>query len=119
MHQINLIRRELRQYFPWHGARLTFLALFLVALFRARTVNLVEIASVFANCRAIETNSKRIYRFFSHYTFSTSMVTQGLVKMFQIPQPWTLSLVLFYQSRQKRDRNCVGKHSLIENLFAY
>lgn len=92
MHQINLLRRELRQYFPWHGARLTFLALFLVALFRAKTVNLIEIASVFANCRAIETNSKRIYRFFRHYTFSTSMMTQGLVQMLQIPQPWTLSL---------------------------
>lgn len=92
MHQINLIRRELREYFPWHGARLDFLALVLVALYRARTVNLTELASVFSNNRQLESNSKRLYRFFRHYNFSESIVTKAVVKMLDIAQPWTLSL---------------------------
>lgn len=92
MHQINLIRRELRQYLPWHGARLTFLALFLIALFRAKTVTLSELASVFANGREIESNRKRIYRFFRHFSFSESVVTKAVMQMLAIPQPWTLSL---------------------------
>lgn len=61
MHQINLIRRELREYFPWHGAQLDFLALLLVALYRAKTVNLTELASVFSNHHQLESNSKRLY----------------------------------------------------------
>lgn len=92
MHQINLIRRELREYLPWHGARLDLLALLLVALYRARTVNLTALASVFSNNRQWASNSKRLYRFFRHYDFSESMVTKAVVKMLNIPQPWTLSL---------------------------
>jgi hypothetical protein len=30
---------------PWHGTRLSFLALFLIALFRVKTINLVELAN--------------------------------------------------------------------------
>jgi hypothetical protein len=44
MNQINLIRQTLRPHLSWHGARVAFLALFLVALVRVRTVNFVELA---------------------------------------------------------------------------
>ena len=92
MHQINLIRRELRQYLPWHGARLAFLAMFLVALFKAKTVNLTELAIVMPSSKAVEANSKRIYRFFRGFEFEQTTITQALVKMLDIPQPWTLSI---------------------------
>lgn len=36
MNQISEIRAQLRPYMGWHGARLSFVALFLVALFRAK-----------------------------------------------------------------------------------
>jgi hypothetical protein len=36
--QINRLQVALRAHLPWHGARLTFLALFLVALFRVETL---------------------------------------------------------------------------------
>ena len=49
MTQINRLQAALRAHLPWHGARLTFLALFLVALFRVETVNLDKLSSVFAN----------------------------------------------------------------------
>ena len=92
MHQINLIRRELREYLPWHGARLTFLAMFLVALFKARTVNLSELAIVMPSQKTLEASSKRIYRFFSSFEFEQTAITNALVKMLDIPQPWTLSI---------------------------
>jgi len=47
MNQINLLRQALKPHFKWHGARLSFLALFLIALLRVKTVNLAEIATGF------------------------------------------------------------------------
>lgn len=52
MNEISRIQSALRPHLSWHGARrarLSFLALFLVALFRVETVNLDKLASVFAN----------------------------------------------------------------------
>ena len=48
MSEITRIQTALRPHLSWHGARLQFLALFLVALFRVETVNLDKLASVFA-----------------------------------------------------------------------
>ena len=47
MNQINLLRQALKPHLKWHGARLSFLSLFLVALLRVKTVNLAEIATGF------------------------------------------------------------------------
>ena len=92
MHQINAIRDELRQYLPWHGARLSFVAIFLVALFRTKKVTTTELVSVMPTGRSQQTNSKRIYRFFRYFDFPPEAVTTAIVKMLGIPQPWTLSL---------------------------
>jgi hypothetical protein len=40
-------RSVLRPHLPWHGAKLEFLAAFLIALLRVRTVSFVELATVF------------------------------------------------------------------------
>ena len=42
---INLLRQALKPHLKWHGARLNFLALFLIALLRVKTVNLTELAT--------------------------------------------------------------------------
>jgi len=60
MTQINPLQSALRTHQPWHGARLTFLALFLVALFRVETVNLDKLSSVFANRAKPESSYKRL-----------------------------------------------------------
>jgi hypothetical protein len=44
MNQVNLLRDTLKPHLPWHGARLNFLALFLIALIRVKTVNLAQLA---------------------------------------------------------------------------
>ena len=47
MNQISLLRQTLKPILGWHGARLNFLALFLIALLRVKTINLVELAAGF------------------------------------------------------------------------
>ena len=44
MDNVNLLRNTLKPHLKWHGARLSFLALFLIALFRVKTVNLVDLS---------------------------------------------------------------------------
>jgi hypothetical protein len=67
MNQINLIRQTLCLHLSWHGAEITFLALFLVALGRARTVNFVELAQGFMGTAQTESSGKRLHRFFSEF----------------------------------------------------
>jgi len=42
MDQITLLKETLKPHLGWHGARLNFLALFLLALLRVKIINLVE-----------------------------------------------------------------------------
>ncbi len=44
MNQITLLRQTLQPHLQWHGTHLSFVALFLIALFRVKTVNLTELA---------------------------------------------------------------------------
>jgi hypothetical protein len=92
MNEISRIQSALRPHLAWHGARLTFLALFLVALFRVETVNLDKLASVFANQAQSDSNYKRLQRFFRHFVIDTDEIARVIVQLSHIPQPWTLSL---------------------------
>ena len=64
MNQVNLLRQTLKPLLGWHGARLSFLALFIMALLRVKTVNLVDLAAVFRNYAKTDSNFKRLQRFF-------------------------------------------------------
>lgn len=65
MDQINLLRHTLKQHLPWHGARLNFLALFLIALIRVRTVDLSSLSLAFRTSAKAESSYKRLQRFFA------------------------------------------------------
>jgi hypothetical protein len=67
MNQVTLIRKTLQPYLGWHGARVTFLALLLIALFRVKTVNLAELATAFVGRAKTEPNYKRLQRFFGEF----------------------------------------------------
>ncbi len=92
MTQINRLQTALSAHLPWHGARLAFLALFLVALFRVETVNLDKLSSVFANRAKAESSYKRLTRFLREFPVDFDDVARAVVSWSQIPQPWTLSL---------------------------
>ena len=91
MNQINLLRQALKPHLEWHGARLSFLALFLVALLRVKTVNLAEIATGFRTNALTESNYKRLQRFFRDFDLDYAVVARLIVASMNIPQPWVLS----------------------------
>jgi hypothetical protein len=67
MAHITQLKDILSKHLPWHGARLNFLALFLVALFKVKTVNLSEIATALNPKAKIGSNYRRLQRFFADF----------------------------------------------------
>jgi hypothetical protein len=92
MNQLNLLRDKLRPLLGWHGARLNFLALFLIALIRVRTVNLVEVATGFRSDALTESSYKRLQRFFKDYKLDNELIARAIVELVGIPHPWVLSI---------------------------
>jgi len=92
MNQINLLRNTLKPLLGWHGARLNFLALFLISLLRVKTINLTEVATGFRNTAQQSSNYKRLQRFFKNYKLDDSLMAKAIVTLMDLPQPWILSL---------------------------
>jgi hypothetical protein len=67
MNQVTLLRRTLQPHLGWHGARVSFLALFLIALFRVKTVNFSELSTAFMGKAKSASNYKRLQRFFKDF----------------------------------------------------
>lgn len=92
MSQISEIRAQLRPHLRWHGARLSFLSLFLVALFRAKTVNLAELATVWGGNAEEDSNDKRMQRFFKSFDVNMDKIAKMVMSIAGMPQPWVLSI---------------------------
>ena len=91
MNQVNLLRQTLKPLLGWHGARLSFLALFLIALLRVKTINLVELATDFRSNAKTESSYKRLQRFFRNFDLDYAVISKVIVTLMDIPQPWILS----------------------------
>ncbi len=91
MNQVNLLRQTLKPLLGWHGARLSFLALFLIALLRVKTINLVELATGFRSNAKTESSYKRLQRFFRNFDLDYAVISKVIVTLMDIPQPWILS----------------------------
>lgn len=92
MHQVTLLRDTLRPHLAWHGARLNFLATFLIALLRVKTINFAELATAFGGQAQTDSHYKRLQRFFRHYRIDYAEVAQLVVTLMVIPEPWVLSI---------------------------
>ncbi len=92
MQELNQLRQALGSHLQWHGARLTFLACFLTALFRVKTINLAELATVFPSKAQPSSSYKRLQRFFRGFEVEPEVMAPLVVALVAIPQPWTLSL---------------------------
>lgn len=91
MNQISLLRQTLKPHLGWHGARLSFLALFLIALLRVKTVNLAELATGFRSHAKTESSYKRLQRFFRNFDLNYAVIAKVIVALMELPQPWVLS----------------------------
>ena len=67
MNHYSELKKALQPHLGWHGARVSFLALFLLALLKVKTVNLSELALGFEGLAKPESNYKRLQRFFRFF----------------------------------------------------
>lgn len=92
MTHYSTLTQALRPHLSWHGARIAFLGLFLIALFKVKTVNLQELSVGFQTRAKPESSYKRLQRFFREFPLSPSDIAVLVVRWMQIPAPWVLSL---------------------------
>ena len=92
MNQVNLLRETLKPHLGWHGARLNFLSLFLIALIRVKTINLAQLATGFRSEAKTSSSYKRLQRFFSKFDLDYASLAKVIVALMNIPQPWILSI---------------------------
>jgi Transposase DDE domain len=92
MADIRLLERTLQQNVAWNKARINFAAKFVVALIQVRSVNLAEVASVFAGGALKESHYKRIQRFLRSFEVPYAAVAAFVLKLLGVPRPWALTL---------------------------
>jgi hypothetical protein len=92
MADIRLLERTLAQNVAWNKARINFVAKFVVALIRVRSVNLAEVASVFAGGALKESHYKRIQRLLRHFELPYAAVAAFVLRLVGVPRPWALTL---------------------------
>ena len=92
MFELNALRSLLQSHLGWHGARVLFIAAFIIALFRARTVNLSELSVAFPGLAQPESRYKRQQRFFRHFSMDYAVIAQLVIAVMAIPEPWVLAI---------------------------
>ena len=92
MFELNTLRAKLQPHLGWHGARTLFVAAFIMALFRARTVNLSELSVAFPGRAKPASHYKRQQRFFRAFELDYAVVARLVAAWMAIPEPWVLAV---------------------------
>jgi hypothetical protein len=92
MADMRLLERTLAATVPLNKARRNFLAHFVVALLRVKTVNLSEVASAFAGRALPESSYKRIQRFLRSFELPYAAVALALLRQAGVEAPFVLTL---------------------------
>lgn len=87
MNQVTLLGNALRPHLAGPGARLSFVAAFLVALLRVKTINFSELATGFSGKAQTDSHDKRLQRFFRHYEMDYAEIAQAVVASMALPEP--------------------------------
>lgn len=89
---VNVLRRVLGIHLEWHGARLDFLARFILALLQVRSVNLARLAPVLSSQAKTSSNYIRLQRFFRGFHVDQKDIARAVVWLFSPKEPWVLTL---------------------------
>lgn len=92
MADTSLLERTLRETVALNRARGNFVAKFLMALLQVKTVNLSEIANVFAGRAKSDSHYKRIQRFLRSFEVPYAVIALALLKVLPIEAPFVLTL---------------------------
>jgi hypothetical protein len=103
---VALLKAALAEHLAWHGARLSFLAQFLLALFKVKSVNLAELAQGFTGPAQVASHYKRLQRFFRAFALDYEVLARLLVRLWPIGDgPWYLTLDRTNWKFGKKDLN--------------
>ncbi len=87
------LKQVLSEHLDWHGARVSFLAHFIIALFKVKTVNLSELATAFNGRVKPESSYKRLQRFLRGFELNFPQLARLVVKLMPLGEgPWYLTL---------------------------
>ena len=89
---IGLLHTLLKTHLDWHGARLNFLARFILALLQVRSVSFPRLASGLSTQAKSRSNYIRVQRFFRHFTFDPADIARMVAWLLPEPSPWVLML---------------------------
>lgn len=92
MSEFSRLRPILGNHFQWHGARLTFLAQFLVAVIRVRSVNLSQLSTAFVGKALQASNYKRLQRFFREFRIDYVEFARSIAAWIGVKEDWVLTL---------------------------
>ena len=81
MKQAKELEQIFASQFGWHKARIKYLSLFIIALIQVRTLNLVKIAQAFGTEAKINSNYRRIQRFFKGFEINMTDIAKILTRM--------------------------------------
>jgi hypothetical protein len=86
------LEQKLAANLTWHGARIKFLARFLAALITTRSVNLAQIACVFAGDAQPTSHYERCRRFLKDFALPYAELARFIVAVLGLKSGWTLAL---------------------------
>lgn len=92
MKHLSELQSTLSHFLDWNKARVHCLVQILHALFCVRTVNLMQIAEAFQVDAKIDSNYRRIQRFFQGFSFDRSIIVDLVFKMFDIKGKFVLMI---------------------------
>lgn len=92
MHKRNELRAKIQAYLPYHGARLDFMARFVMAVIVVRSVSLSRVASALNPGVLIESNEKRIGRFFREVTFDKATFARLMLALLPVKTGLVITL---------------------------
>ena len=87
------LKAVLAEHLPWHGARIGFLAQFLLALLKVRSVSLAELATGFGGPAKVESRYRRLQRFFRSFEIGQDSLARLLARLVPVGEgPWRLAM---------------------------
>jgi len=92
LHKDSELRSILGQHLPYHGARISCLSYLIMAFIKVQSVNFQRLATGFDTGAKVESNHRRIQRFFKELTCCPHLYALLLRKMLPVEGKYGLSL---------------------------
>jgi hypothetical protein len=81
-----MLTRMLNLHFGWHLARVKCLSCLIIALFKVKTVNFVELATAFSGSAKVDSHYRRIQRFFKEVNIEPATVARLVASLLPYDQ---------------------------------